>query len=130
LPYANIKTNDDKEMNLKISYKIALAAGVLPLAVLVSGCQFDGQPVFKDDDHSFNFGGSTNDSAPLSERVRQALRNNPETAIVRVQVSQISEDSVKLSGFVDNDAISHQLERVAGQVEGVRFVVNSLFISK
>ncbi|MFT4714819.1 MAG: osmotically-inducible protein OsmY [Granulosicoccus sp.] len=115
---------------MKTRIKMALAVGIMPLVMLASGCQFTGEPLFQESEHSFNFGGATNDSALLSERVRQALRNNPETAIVRIQISELSEDSVKLSGFVDNDAISHQIERVAGQVEGVRFVVNSLFITK
>jgi osmotically-inducible protein OsmY len=126
----NCEFNDGQERILKTSIKMALVVGIMPLVMFASGCQFTGEPLFKDTEQSLNFGGAVNDNAPLSTRVRQALRNNPETAIVRVQVSQISEDSVKLSGFVDNDAISHQLERVAGQVEGVRFVVNSLFISK
>lgn len=115
---------------MKTSIKMGLAVGIVPFVMFASGCQFNGEPIFKDGEQAFNFGGATNDSAPLSERVRQALRNNPETATLRIQISEVSEDSVKLSGFVNNDAISHQIERVAGEVEGVRFVVNSLFIIK
>ena len=109
--------------------KTALLIGLIPLSTMLGGCQFTGEPIIEDDyEEKFNFGGKVNDGAPLSTRVRQALRNSPETAILRIQVSTLSEDSVKLSGYVSNDAIKHEAERIAGQVSGVRYVVNSLFV--
>ena len=101
----------------------------VPVVVLLSGCSFDGSPVFKDDvDHKINVGGDLEDALPLSVQVKQVLRNNPQTALSQIQVSSASEDTVKLSGSVDNDAIRQEAERIAGQVPGVRFVVNALNI--
>ena len=113
---------------MKNRTKTALLIGLIPLSTMLGGCQLTGEPIFKDSNENFNFGGQVNDDATLSNRVRQALRNSPETAILRIEVSTLSEDSVKLSGFVSNDAISHEAERIAGQVSGVRYVVNSLFV--
>ena len=115
-------------MNIRSEIVIFVAA--VPLALTLSSCQLNGEPVFKDTEHSFNVGGPVNDDAPLSDRVREALRNSPETAILRIQVSQLSEDSVKLSGYVDNDATMHEAERIAGGVDGVRFVVNAINIRR
>lgn len=113
---------------MKNCTKTALLIGLIPLSTMLGGCQFTGEPIIKDYEETFNYGGKVNDDAPLSTRVRQALRNSPETAILRIQVSTLSDDSVKLSGSVSNDAIRYEAERVAGQVAGVRHVVNSLFV--
>lgn len=114
---------------MKTGIKVSFAWVSVPLVMALSACQFSGEPLLKDGEETFHFGGDVVDNAPLSARVRQALRNNPETATLRIDVSEVSEDSVKLSGFVSNDTLRHQVERVAGQVEGVRFVVNALFIN-
>lgn len=104
---------------------------LVPVVVLLSGCGFDGGPVFKEgSDHKINVGGDLEDALPLSVQVKQALRKNPQTALTQIQVSSASEDTVKLSGSVDNDAIRQEAERVAGQVPGVRFVVNALNIRR
>lgn len=109
--------------------KVSVWVAALPLVAVLSGCGFDGGPVFSDDmDHKINVGGSVEDALPLSIQVKQALRKNPQTTLSQIQVSTVSEDSVKLSGSVDNDAIRQEAERAAGQVPGVRFVVNALNI--
>lgn len=104
---------------------------VVPAVVLLSSCSFDGGPVFTGDtDHKINVGGDLEDAQPLSIQVKQALRKNPQTALSQIQVSKASEDTVKLSGSVDNDAIRQEAERIAGLVPGVRFVVNALNIRR
>lgn len=109
--------------------KVSVWVAALPLVAVLSGCGFDGGPVFNENfDHKVNMGGDVADSLPLSVRVKQALRANPQTTLSQIHVSSVSDDSVKLAGNVDNDAIRQEAERVAGQVEGVRFVVNSLNI--
>ncbi len=101
----------------------------VPVLVLLSGCGFDGSPIFAEGaEHKINMGGAVADTMPLSLQVKQALRSNAQTSLSQIQVSTVSEDSVKLAGGVDNDAIRQEAERVAGQVPGVRFVVNSLHI--
>ena len=91
------------------------------LALVVGGCGFDGQPIITDD-----FITVVSDDAELSLKVRQALRDAPQTAVLNIDVSTISEDTVKLSGFVSNDATIYEAERIANKVPGVRLVVNSL----
>ncbi|MFK7857544.1 MAG: BON domain-containing protein [Granulosicoccus sp.] len=95
---------------------------------LVVGCAANGPTIITDTDHKVNVLTATEDSKFLSVQVRQALRNNGQTAVSRIRVSQDSEDTVKLTGYVNDDAIRHEAERVAYQVDGVRFVVNNLSI--
>jgi len=49
-----------------------------------------------------------------------------QTASSLINVSSPSDDTVRLAGFVSNDGIRQEAERLAYQVEGVRFVVNTL----
>ena len=104
-----------KFMNLQAS---ALMVGC---ALVLGGCGFDGGPLITED-----IGTTVDDTAELSVKVKQALRSWPQTAILNIMVTTVSEDSVKLSGYVNDDATLHEAERVAGQVPGVRFVVNAL----
>jgi len=67
------------------------------------------------------------DTMSLSLRVKQALKNNPQTMHARILVTT-KDDTVKLSGYVDNDAAVAEAERLTNQVPGVRFVVNALYI--
>ena len=90
---------------------------------MAGGCQWDGGPLIKD-----NIGTVVDDTAELSVKVKRALRSAPQTSNVNIRVTTVSEDSVKLSGFVSNTATADEAERVAGQVSGVRFVVNSLVV--
>ncbi len=95
---------------------------------IVAGCQGAGQPLFKHKDEQLNVGGPLQDSKALSVQVRAALRASPKTMLLRISVSTLSEDSVRLSGYVDNKRILHEAERIASQVDGVRFVFNALNI--
>lgn len=108
--------------------KTYLQAGVLTLIVsaslLVAGCQTGGQPLI-DDNFLALPGEQTTD---LSLDVRRALRNNGQTATLNIRVAALSDDSVKLSGFVSDSATYYEAERVAGNVSGVRHVVNGLVI--
>lgn len=101
------------------------------LAVGIAGCSFDGEPIFKDGEGP-NIGvlGKVEDSEPLTLRVKKALRNNGQTAQARIQISSPNEDTVQLSGFVSNDAVRYEAERVASNVTGVRFVVNNIAIAR
>ncbi|MFK7854434.1 MAG: BON domain-containing protein [Granulosicoccus sp.] len=102
-----------------------LLVGCLVLGV--AGCSFDGEPIFKDGEGpSIDVLGKVEDSAPLTVRVKKALRNNAQTSLARIQISSPSDDTIKLSGFVDNDATRYEAERVAGNVSGVRHVVNNI----
>ena len=84
------------------------------------GCKFgDGSSI----------GIETEDDSPLSERVRQALRENSQTSRFARHISVSSEgDVVKLAGALDNDRDVWIAEEVASRVEGVRFVANALFV--
>lgn len=100
------------------------------LAVLsMTGCGFDGGPIIKEDasENTFQFGGALDDAELLSLNVKQALKKNAQTMHAGIQVST-KNDTVKLSGYVDNDAVAAEAERIAYQVPGVRFVVNALYI--
>lgn len=94
---------------------------MISCALLVGGCGFDGRPLITED-----IGTTVDDSTELSVRVKQALKNSPQTAVNNIMVTTVSEDSVKLSGYVSDEATVHEAERVAGMVPGVRFVVNAL----
>ncbi|MBX2882962.1 MAG: BON domain-containing protein [Granulosicoccus sp.] len=96
---------------------------VFSLALVLGGCGWDGGPLIEGD-----IGTVVDDTAELSVKVKKALRNSPETATSQIKVTTVSSDSVKLSGFVSNSAIMNEAERVASQVSGVRFVVNSLIV--
>lgn len=102
---------------------------ILTALVALSSCATDDGPVvFSDEDHSVSFGGALSDSEPLTQRVSQKLKTNGQTVLARIQVSAPSSDTIKLSGAVDTDAVRQEAERLAYQVEGVRFVINNLNI--
>lgn len=113
-----------KQSRTWLSIVLASAA-----TVLLAGCATNGGGVFEEGgDHKVNVFTASQDSKPLSVLVREALRSNGQTVIARIRVSQDSEDTVKLTGNVNDDATRQEAERVAYQVEGVRFVVNNLNI--
>lgn len=111
------------ESELRNFIGVPVSGLVVSLALLVGGCQWDGGPLIEGD-----IGTTVDDTSDLSVKVKKALRNAPQTAISNIKVTTVSDDTVKLSGYVSNDAIRHEAERVAGQVSGVRFVVNNLAI--
>lgn len=103
-----------------------IVALVAVVALAVGACQTaDTGTVFGTVD---GFGSELSDSSALSAKVRRALRNSPDTAANKILVSQVGEDTVKLSGFVRDSATSFEAERVAGQVDGVRHVFNDLIV--
>ncbi|MFK7994077.1 MAG: BON domain-containing protein [Granulosicoccus sp.] len=94
--------------------------------VFLAGCGASGPTIITDTDHKVNVLTSLSDTKPLSVLVRRALKKNGQTVVSTIKVSQDSEDTVKLSGFVNDDAVRQEAERVAYSVDGVRFVVNNL----
>ena len=112
---------------------VSVIRGVLVgcLVVGISGCGFDGGPIFTGGESSnVKVFEPVNDDAPISVRVKQALRNNAQTSLERIRVSSQSDDTVTLSGFVSNDAARYEAERIAGRVSGVRFVQNNLDVAR
>ncbi len=106
--------------------RIGASTLAMALALLVGGCQVNGQPIFNE-----AFLESVNGSeqpTELTQSVRQALKRNGQTAILSIRVTLLSEDSVKLAGYVPDDATYYEAERVAGNVDGVRYVANGLIV--
>lgn len=102
---------------------------MLATSLLLTACETGGGFVLSDEsDHSVNVLTATEDSKPLSRLVREALGGDSQTVNASIRVSQDSEDTVKLTGFVQDNQVRYQAERVASQVEGVRFVVNNLVV--
>ena len=97
---------------------------VISISLALGGCQLNSS------ENTLGGFGTVEDSADLSLKVRSALKQSPQTAISNISVSLVGQDTVKLSGFVSDDATSHAAERVAGQVEGVRHVFNSLTVRR
>lgn len=103
--------------------KISMSSGVIALSLILTGCQSAGGPLITEDLITV-----VDDQSDLSVRVKRALKAAPQTAVNQIMVTKVGDDTVKLSGYVLNDATSHEAERVAGQVEGVRHVFNSLVV--
>ncbi|MEE9334354.1 MAG: BON domain-containing protein [Granulosicoccaceae bacterium] len=97
----------------------SLAAVALALSLVACDTVPLDQPVF---------GGSATSDTPLVAQVQQALKNNPETARLRLKVTS-AEDVIILRGTVESDSQSNTAERVAGSVPGVRIVSNHLYAS-
>ena len=97
---------------------------VCGLTLIVSACTIDGGPIIEDG----ALGSVLNDGAELSVKVKRTLRNSPRTANLNVNVVTISDDTVRISGFVNTTELRYEVERVAGNVEGVRHVFNDLAI--
>lgn len=66
-------------------------------------------------------------SAPLDQKVQEALMRNDDPAIARVHV-QTRQDIVILSGYVKKIRQSDVAEQIARQVPGVRVVENNIII--
>jgi len=99
---------------------------VVFVSLFISACQVNGQDVFNEGFLESISGDET--ETELTTRVRQALKNNGQTAILRISVSLLSEGSIKLSGSVPDSATAYEAERVAYGVSGVRIVANDLYI--
>jgi hypothetical protein len=109
---------------LKSYLQTSVLSLLLASSLLLAGCQTGGQTLI-DDDFLALPGEQTTD---LSIAVTRALKKSGQTAILNIRVKSLSDDSVKLSGFVPDDSAFHEAERVAGRVSGVRHVVNGLVV--
>ncbi|MFK7890401.1 MAG: BON domain-containing protein [Granulosicoccus sp.] len=100
--------------------------GIALLAGVVGGCGFDGRPLITQD-----IGTSVEDGQDLSVSVKNALLRSPQTAVDGRNINvSTNGDTVRLAGYVSDDATSAEAERVAGNVPGVRFVVNTLNVRR
>jgi len=116
---------------MKLRNIVAVVGAIGVIATSMTACTINGpggnSPA---GGHEVDFGGDLNDLKPISLQVREKLRNNAQTALARIQVSTPNADTVRLTGFVDNDGIRQEAERLAYQVNGVRFVVNTIEIRR
>lgn len=71
---------------------------------------------------------SRTDGKELSNSVRAALRNNPQTATVVLEISTF-EDEVTLKGFSSSQTTIDTVERVANRVDGVRIVLMDVYLN-
>ena len=109
--------------------QVNLPVLVCAVVVMVSSCANDGGPIeIGNDDHVVRFGGGLSDTKELTRQVSRRLKSNGQTINAGIKVSSPTEDTVKLSGSVNDDGIRQTAERMAYQVEGVRFVINDLNI--
>jgi len=97
-------------------------------SVFGTACQVNGQPIFNEAFLDSVTGDP--ETTELTLAVRNALERNAQTANHRIVVSLLSDDNVKLVGYVPDDATYYEAERVAGRVDGVRLVTNNLNIRR
>lgn len=109
---------------MKYLRNVAATFLLVVLSIVVSACQVNGEPVFNEGFLDTITGDP--EITELTLAVRNALQRNGQTANQRIVVSLLSEDSVKLSGYVPDEATFHEAERVAYAVDGVRIVSNGL----
>ena len=113
-------------INLKVIARTLVLLAAIPM---LAACASDADIILGEvGDHKVNVFGALSDEKELSQKVRAALRQNGQTTVTNIDVSQESVDTVKLTGYVNNDAVSYEAEQVAYGVEGVRFVINNLYI--
>ena len=98
---------------------MAFAALSLGVAALLVGCENVSVG---------DIGPSLEDEAPLTQAVRAALDARPELGGLFIKVKSLDGDTVRLSGRVDTDAQRTTAEQVAASVDGVRSVINTLFV--
>jgi len=108
---------------LKSITRLIVSSVVVALLLSVSACQTDSGPEF------IGF-SDLDETSDLAVRVKRALKIAPQTAVNSILVTKVGDDTVKLSGYVLDDATKYEAERVAGQVEGVRHVFNSLTVTR
>lgn len=73
-----------------------------------------------------NTGGST-DGEELSNAVRDALRNHPNTAQLSFDISSDAGEVI-VKGFVNSDGDVNNVEIIAKQVDGVRHVLMDIYV--
>ena len=107
---------------MKKLVRLPVSSLVISLALVIGGCTSGfGQPVITEP-----FLTTVDDTNDLSLAVKRALKKNSQTSIYNILVTTVNEDTIKLSGIVQDDATRFEAERVAGRVDGVRIVLNSL----
>jgi len=68
------------------------------------------------------------DDSPLSHAVYKALKADPQLMHEPISITTTKPGTVRLNGHVDSDLHVTLAEQVALQVEGVRFVTNTLYV--
>jgi len=100
-----------------------LRAGLVPAALLatllVGGCE---NPQLR------SITPSLQDDSALARDVGEALGERPELMRFSISVKSLDEDTVRLSGRVDNEAQRYAAERAASRVAGVRSVINTIYV--
>ncbi len=69
----------------------------------------------------------TTDGSTLAIDVRDALRQNPSTANITVNISS-NEDEVTIKGTLNSTVDRDNIEIVANQVSGVRHVIMDVYV--
>ncbi|PID63610.1 MAG: hypothetical protein CSB44_01215 [Gammaproteobacteria bacterium] len=106
-----------------MKYQFLASVLALVVAMTLAGCQSSGNNALDD------LVGTIGDDAPLSLKVRQALQSSPQTRRLNIDVATLDDGTtVRLAGFVNNEAERHEAERIAGQVEGVVHVANTISV--
>jgi hyperosmotically inducible periplasmic protein len=72
--------------------------------------------------------GAADSDAVVTQRVRSALADNPETDTAQIKVST-ADGVVQLAGFVNSETQRHAAEDTASSVPGVRNVENDIQIA-
>ena len=97
-----------------------LIGGALPVIV---GCT-----IKPGDWEQMGFASDKGADSPLSEAVFEALQSRSDIPMATIDV-RADGDVVTLAGRVENDIVRQSAELVAGDVDGVRMVINSLFVT-
>lgn len=71
-------------------------------------------------------GGEAVDDSTLVNNVKTALSRNGQTALLKITVTSV-DDVIILKGIVGNDQERESAIQVAGRVDGVRHVTDSLY---
>ena len=108
----------------KLATRVLVAAA---LALSLAACETTSEGASSTDDLLI-LGEKADTNSTLVTQVQRALKNNPETMLLRIKVLAV-EDVIILKGMVDNEQLSHTAERVAGNVAGVRHVTNNLYLA-
>ncbi len=108
-------SNRRRALKMLLSGSVAVAA-----TAVVTGCGLaESLPV--------GTTGSATDGEPLSLDVRQALKNDPQTAHLIVNIATAG-DEVIIKGYVPNQSDIYNIEQVANAVPGVRHVLIDLYV--
>ena len=105
--------------------------GLSPLLVCLIGWAVlasVGCTIKPGDWEGFGFASDSGSDSPLSQAVFEALESRPDIPMNTIDV-RADGDVVTLAGRVGNDIERQSAELVAGEVDGVRRVINSLFVT-